>query len=685
MKFHHCVHVGRRFRLLIGLVAGFAVTSMAGASEPPKPPAGVANSADPGWVDPFVPGTPTITQGYAMTHEHPTYGMSFGGNYAYAGPAGNYQYGGAIEYGGIMEDGLRTECGGCQILGNCDHGEWKGWLGGLLSETADMGDHSSHVGPVYNSFSHLRYSTEWIEDAFYPYEAKYRDSQMKVLVAYAMDSEGMCEQLYDANKDNGGAGEYEGGDGYPCSTGDSRETVMNQIEVIKNWVDGNSSWMEIALTGADARRIINDDKLAVVLGVEADYAFGAEDRTFDPVDRLNDYHSAGVRTVYLAHKINSRLAAADCYRSKEGDYSDAGKTIRAMQGIAGCFYYDDHIGDFPLIESIGGVPWNHCDNDWICGTDHIFGWWGGAGCNSKISEISEINTYGYVQGGTDWANGFAIYPQTPGFTGLGGTYMDGDIERNNLGGLSLWGEKVVQRAMELGMIINLDHVASQARRGIYTIATRDYWKYPLNALHNNPNEMLLPAKITYQPIWPNKNPIIKHSGASEYDFDSRERDYVRHTEGIFGVRLGPVNAAPWPTSGVTADCPATATETAKILAFLLDEGLNVGYSLDFATTTQGVASRTFVTSKNSVQGWDYTGCGDELGPDNLDTYGSAETVTEGLSHIGSMTRFHEELETIGLKERYLEKLKNNGAEQFVQMWERSNFFATYDPEEGGQR
>ena len=31
--------------------------------------------------------------GYVMTHEHPTAGMAFGGNYGYAGASANYQNG----------------------------------------------------------------------------------------------------------------------------------------------------------------------------------------------------------------------------------------------------------------------------------------------------------------------------------------------------------------------------------------------------------------------------------------------------------------------------------------------------------------------------------------------------------------------------------------------------------------
>ena len=100
-----------------------------------------------------------ITSGYVMTHEHPTYGMAFGGNYAFAGAENNYKH-------GIMEKGYTAECGGCKVGGKCDHGEVKGsavdFFGGLGK---DMGLHGSHMGPLHNSFSHLRYSTEWIKDA----------------------------------------------------------------------------------------------------------------------------------------------------------------------------------------------------------------------------------------------------------------------------------------------------------------------------------------------------------------------------------------------------------------------------------------------------------------------------------------------------------------------------------------
>lgn len=559
--------------------------------------------------------------GYVLTHEHPAYGMAFGGNYAFAGSPGNY-------INGIMENGYTANCGGCAPLSNCDHGEVKGSFTAALGKPLgrDMGDHASYMGPLHDSNSHLRYSTEWVKEAFAPPQPFFQDTSMKIMVALAVESEAMCEQLYYANKENGGAG----GRGYACSKGDSIRSLERQLDSIKAWVARNDSWMQIAYSAAEARNIANSNKLAIVLGVEADYAFGAENRTFDPVVRLNRFYDQGVRTFYLAHKINSRLSGADIYMPKD---SNAGKAVRATQAISGCFYYDDNVGQFPLQGRFGKYL---CDNN--CGKnafkdEKIFDQ-----CVYKFSDISEVNFADYVliRGAGDF-NGFNLYPKTPGFTGQGGSTTIDGVERNNLG-LSYDGERVLREAMLKGMIVNLDHVSSKAREKIFELATKVFDGYPLNALHNNPN-----ARLTGE----NK--------PHEYDFDDHELDYIRSTGGIFGVRVGPLNAKEYPSSGVSVNCPKTSTETAKILAWLIDQGISIaGYSLDYSTVTEGVHSRTLHN------------CGLELGKDRIHKYGSH--VAEGLSHVGMMKKWHKELETIGLKKQYLDKLKNDGAEAFLQMW-----------------
>lgn len=569
-----------------------------------------------------------ITGGYVMSHEHPAVGMAFGGNYAFAGAAGNY-------VGGVMEDGFTATCGGCQALGNCDHGEVKGsFTAATGSLGGDMGDHASHAGPKYDSFSHIRYSTEWFREAARPTRDDLQDTRMKIMVAFAVDNEAMCEQLYDVNKNNGGPG----GQGFPCSHGDSVASMERQINAIKAWVNRNADWAEIALSAAEVRRIVGNDKLAVILGVESDYAFGAEDRNFDPVDRLNRYYNLGVRTFYLAHKINSRLSGSDIYFSGA---SMPGKAIRATQAIAGCFYYDDAVGQYPLYNDKGH---NFCDNN--CGDGYLKGnKFGGLSdaCINRYGEISEVNMLDYVTRGNGQFNGFAIYPDTPGFDRPGGSHQARDAERNNLG-LSHDGERVVRAAMLKGMIVNIDHVSSRARLDMKDIS-EEFETYPLNALHNNPNSRLIGDNYPH-----------------EYDFDDQELEIIKDTGGFFGVRLGPIDSVEYPASGVTDNCPKTSTESAKIIAYLMEEhGLNIGYSLDLATVTQGVYSRT---KQN---------CARDLGTDDL--HQDEAHIVDGLTHIGMMSRWHKELETIGLDEKFLEPLKNDQAEAFVQMWEWSEYKA----------
>ncbi|MEM6996203.1 MAG: hypothetical protein AAF721_37195, partial [Myxococcota bacterium] len=141
---------------------------------------------------PAVPVRAPIRGGYVLTHEHPTNGMAFGGNYSFAGKAGNYK-------NGVMEKGYTAACGGCKAGKKCDHGEAKGNLTAALGALgSDMGDHKSHLGPVHDSNSHLRYSTEWIKAA----AKDTKDSRLKIMVAFAVESEAMCEQLYAANRGN---------------------------------------------------------------------------------------------------------------------------------------------------------------------------------------------------------------------------------------------------------------------------------------------------------------------------------------------------------------------------------------------------------------------------------------------------------------------------------------------------
>ena len=165
--------------------------------------------------------------------------------------------------------------------------------------------------------------------------------------------------------------------------------------ILKNGAKVNKDWVEIAYTADEARRIINNNRLAVILGIESEYAFGAEDRKFDPVERLNKYYDEGVAaTFYLAHKINSRLSGADIFMPQS---TAGGRAIRTSQALAGCFYYDDNVGNFPLQGRLGE---NLCDNTNQCGANAFKGGKITDQCSYKLSDISEINFLDYLSRGS---------------------------------------------------------------------------------------------------------------------------------------------------------------------------------------------------------------------------------------------------------------------------------------------
>lgn len=588
-----------------------------------------------------------LKNGYVLTHEHPAVAKAFGGQYAFR-PAGNY-----IESQGILQNGYAT-CGGCAVSGACNHGV-KGALGpsallgtiGVNTLGSDMKSHLPLGRPKHDSFSHLRYATDWIKAAVSPTDtAMSGQPRMKIMVAYAVENETMCEQI-------GATG---------CPQGDSFSSMVAQIDAIKAWVTANAAWAEVALSSADALRIVRANKLAVVLGVEAEHAFGSERSNVDPVARLNQYHARGVRTFYLAHKLNSRLAGADVYHPKA---ERGGRAIRLSQAISGCFYVDDTtgFGPFPLQKG------NHqyCRDG--CGPNMFKGRGVTDQCRSRFGDISEVNLLSYLDDAEDEFNGFKVYPlpntfQTAGvagnsdLSGGGRTTMTAApnpgqlaIERNKLG-LSTMGLAVVREAMRKGMLVNIDHVSSRARIAMRTIANQEFGGYPLNAFHNNPNSLL---EGTHNDT----------AYGSEYDFDDEELTIVKNTGGFFGVRLGPIKTKRFPAKATvwgpvaTRSCPKTSTENARVLAYLVDKGIPVGYSLDFATITQGTHSRTMESCAFATN-------------DRIKRYRdpsrNIDKETDGLDHIGMMQYFHDELASAGLAESYVTKLKNDGVGKFIVTW-----------------
>lgn len=154
------------------------------------------------------------------------------------------------------------------------------------------GDTGLHLGrrrantdfPRWDTIAHHQVWERWLE------EAHARGLSLMVMSAVTFDF--LCKLMPDANRVR------------PCDEG---ADIDAQLAKTHDFVARNASWTEIALSAADARRIIGEGKLAIVLSVEASGLFenGGDWRTV-----FEHLWSQGVRTLQMAHQLDNRFVGA---------------------------------------------------------------------------------------------------------------------------------------------------------------------------------------------------------------------------------------------------------------------------------------------------------------------------------------------------------------------------------------
>jgi len=101
------------------------------------------------------------------------------------------------------------------------------------------------------------------------------------------------------------------------------EVLEAGVKAICDIVERNQDWMEIALTPEDARRIISQNKLAVILGVEVDQL--GELNSEKPESAREEVESLwklGIRVVTPIHGIDNRLGGAAVWRNEYNSAND---------------------------------------------------------------------------------------------------------------------------------------------------------------------------------------------------------------------------------------------------------------------------------------------------------------------------------------------------------------------------
>ncbi|HKP55624.1 MAG TPA: membrane dipeptidase [Polyangiales bacterium] len=300
-----------------------------------------------------------------------------------------------------------------QALACCDpsHSIWKTFLPFLVEANhGPSGFPDFRDWPRPTTVLHQQMYWEWIQRA--------HASGLRLICALAVNNEYLPHLFHG---------------GFSPKNSD-QAAIGAQLAGIARMVEEHKSWMEIALTPANARRIVGEGKLAVVLGVEVDSIGGwvrPEDTTEQAAQALvDDLFAKGVRAMTPIHLANNALGGTACFR-------DAFNILnhwlhRNTPDASKAFWEIDAQAD------VRGV-------EFLLGRD------------ADDQRLRNVYTYK-----------MPAYPRS-----------DGHINRL---GLTPIGRTWIRRMMQRGMLVDIDHMSQHSRDGVMQLAEQA--QYPVISSHS---------------------------------------------------------------------------------------------------------------------------------------------------------------------------------------------------------
>lgn len=165
------------------------------------------------------------------------------------------------------------------------------FVSNVPGSSGDTGEHADRSAgwpglegwPRWDAIAHQQV---WEDHLYSAYESGLR---LQVMSAVSLDW--LCRALPDENVARP-----------QC---DEMDDVRLQLEMAHDFVKTHD-WAEIALSAADARRIVEEDRMALVLSVEASHVLGEGDWRAG----LDELYELGVRTLQPVHQLDNRFGGA---------------------------------------------------------------------------------------------------------------------------------------------------------------------------------------------------------------------------------------------------------------------------------------------------------------------------------------------------------------------------------------
>jgi microsomal dipeptidase-like Zn-dependent dipeptidase len=259
--------------------------------------------------------------------------------------------------------------------------------------------------PRHDSLTHEQVYYRWLERSW--------RGGLRLMVNLLVDNEILC-QAYPLKKNS-------------CNEMESVRLQIRRIAELQRYIDRKSGgpgkgWLRVVKDPFEARKVINEGKLAVVLGIEVSKLFDCDVQNDRPSctkaqidERLDEMYRAGVRDLELVNKFDNGLAGVAM------DSGDTGLAVNAANRV--------QTGRFWQVET--------CD-----GPSHDQPQHAGPGNGRDTLLGGALNLF-LPPGVTP------LYPPQP---------------HCNVRGLSDLGEHLIRRMAQRGMIVDVDHLSVAARK-----------------------------------------------------------------------------------------------------------------------------------------------------------------------------------------------------------------------------
>ncbi len=416
--------------------------------------------------------------------------------------------------------------------------------------------------PRWDSLTHEGTYWKWIERAW--------RGGLRIMVNDLVENRALCEIYWFKRT--------------PCDEMASARNQVQDMHDLQDYIDAQNGgpgkgWFRLVTSPRQAREVINDGKLAVVLGMETSEVFGCGQFLNRPncdaaqIDReLDEFHALGVQSVFPVHKFDNALGGTRYDSGTTGLLVNVGQLYASGQ-----FWSPEHCD----VEDHDNEPTN------------LLGDQAGA-----LYDVLKP----YLLPGT-----LPVYPPGP---------------LCNPKGLTALGEHLIRQMMARGMIVEVDHFSARARRQALDIIEQAGYPGVISSHSWSDRGSLKRVLRTGGMVGP-------YAGAStSFVADWRVAREDRDPRYTFGVGYG----SDW--NGLGAQGPPRPDAASNPVTYPFR-------SFDGGTTFQQQTSGTRTYDINK----------------------------DGVAHYGLYPDWIEDVRRVGGQQAYDDLV--NGAEAYLQMWERT--------------